>query len=198
MKTIGITGGIGAGKSQVLSYIKERYCCRIILADEVAHLVKEPGQPCYQALVQLLGMEILENDNTIDKKKMAAIIFADKLLLEAVNRIIHPAVKEYITNAIDTEKRENKLDFLFVEAALLIEEGYGRLVDELWYIYAQIPVRRVRLKESRGYSDELIDSILVRQLSDETYRENCQIIIDNSGSLEETYRQIKEKLEGYQ
>lgn len=197
MRVIGITGGVGCGKTQVLSYIKNKYNCEVILADEVAHMVKEPGQSCYEALVDLLGKEILAPDGQIDRGAMAEKIFKDEVLLKQVNELIHPAVKEYNLRAIQKAREEEKLHFLFIEAALLIEDGYGQIVDELWYIYATEAVRRVRLKESRSYSDEKITGILGRQLSEEEYRRHCKVVIDNSGDLKDTYEQIDRKLEEY-
>ena len=195
MKLIGITGGVGAGKSQILSYIEKNTNSRILLADEAAHIVKEPGQPCYTKLVQLLGEEVLEDDGQINKGKMAARIFADKEILAQVNAIIHPAVKTYILNEIDKERKAAVKEFFFLEAALLIEEGYHKIVDEMWYIYAAEPVRRQRLKENRGYSDEKITQIMKSQLSEETFRAHCKEVIDNSNDLLDTYRQIDEILQ---
>ncbi|MGN0376274.1 MAG: dephospho-CoA kinase [Suilimivivens sp.] len=197
MKVIGITGGVGAGKSAILSYIREKYNCRILLADEAAHQVKEPGQPCYESLVKLLSEEILNEDGTINKLKMAEKIFASDELLLQVNKIIHPAVKELILNAITEEKRNKVHDFFFIEAALLIEGGYLEIVDEMWYIYAREEVRRERLKNSRNYSDEKINSIMESQLKEEEFREHCEVVIDNSDSLTDAYRQIDKKLGEY-
>lgn len=197
MKIIGITGGIGAGKTEVLSYIRSKYNCEIILADEVAHKVKEPGGSCYAELIQLLGKEIAEPDGRIDRKAMAEKIFADESLLIKVNGLIHPAVKKYILKRIDEAAALQKTDFLFIEAALLIEDGYMDIADELWYIFAKEDIRRERLKRSRGYSDEKIKGILSRQLSEEEYKRHCKVFIDNSGNLQKTYKQIDEKLEEY-
>lgn len=194
MKVIGITGGVGSGKSALLAYIKEHYSCRIILADEAAHQVKEPGQPCYEKLVELLSGDILNEDGTIHKGKMAEKIFGDRKLLEAVNAIIHPAVKELILDQIQKERIKGEIQFFFVEAALLIEGGYLNLVDEMWYIYAEENVRRKRLFSSRGYSEEKIDSIMASQLSETEFRKHCRVVIDNSGSLEEAARQIDREL----
>lgn len=194
MKLIGITGGVGAGKSQILSYIKDRCNCRILLADQAAHTVKEPGQPCYEKLVKLLGREILKNDGQIDRTRMAAAIFADGELLRRVNEIIHPAVKEYILSEIHREERAGGIDAFFVEAALLIEDGYEQVLDELWYIYADSKVRRQRLEDSRGYSAEKIGQIFSSQLSEEEFRAHCKVVIDNSRSLSDTYMQIDQKL----
>lgn len=197
MKIIGITGGIGSGKTAILSHLKEKYSCEIILADEVAHLVKEPGQPCYDALVKLVGKDILTEDGQIDRGKMAERIFADEELLRETDRIIHPAVKAYILSAVRKAEEETRPDFLFIEAALLIEEGYADIVDELWYIYADERIRKERLRKSRSYSDAKIESILSKQLSEKEYRKQCRFTIDNSGDLSDTYEQIDKKLEEY-
>lgn len=194
MKVVGITGGIGAGKSQILAYLKEHTRCRIIIADQVAHELEEPGGRCYQPIVSILGTAILTEDGRIDRAKMAARIFADGKLLSQINAIVHPAVKEYITGVIAEERAGDRIDYLFIEAALLIEDGYKTIVDELWYIHTDMRVRRERLKASRGYSDEKIDSIVNGQLSEEEFYGQCSVVIDNSGTLDSVYRQIDKKL----
>ena len=100
MRFIGITGGVGAGKTEILKYIGQHYKCEIYLADDIGHKVKEPGTEGYQALVELLGRDILRADGQIDKPSMAAKIFADPALLEKVNQIIHPAVKKYLADRL--------------------------------------------------------------------------------------------------
>lgn len=197
MKFIGITGGVGAGKSKILNYIKSHYRCEIYLADEAAHLVKIPGTECYRALVELLGKEILAADGQIDKPAMADKIFKDPALLQKVNNIIHPAVKNYLLRKYEEAKKKEDVELFFVEAALLIECGYGQLVDEMWYIYAKESVRRARLEKLRGYSEEKIKQIMGQQLSEEDFRKKCDFVIDNSGSFEETRRQIEKKLEAF-
>lgn len=197
MRFIGITGGIGAGKSEILAFIKRHYKCQIYLADEVAHLVKKPGTKCFSQLIQLLGKEILTSDGTIDKGKMAEKIFSDQALLEQVNQLIHPAVQEFVLQKLEEAKKEREIELFFLEAALLIESGYGKLVDEMWYIYADKEVRIKRLKSARGYSGEKIERIMEKQLADETFREQCDFVIDNSGSLADSLKQIEEKLEAY-
>lgn len=194
MKVIGITGGVGAGKSEILSYLGKRTACRIIMADRVAHGLQEPGGICYDRIVSLLGQGVLTKDGRIDRGRMAARIFTDQALLEGVNGIIHPAVKEYITEAIAQERDRGALDYLFLEAALLIEDGYGVIVDEMWYIHADEQVRRARLKAARGYTDAKIDAIMRGQLTEEEFGRHCSFIIDNSSTLEDVYRQIDEKL----
>lgn len=197
MRLIGITGGVGAGKSTILAYIRAHYRCRIYLADEVAHAVKEPGQPCYQALVSLLGSEILEEDGHIHRGRMAEKIFRDEGMLERVNAIVHPAVREFLLEKIAEARREGETELFFIEAALLIECGYGDIVDEMWYIHASEDVRRKRLAESRGYSPEKTEQIMKSQLTETEFRAGSDFVIDNSKEPEESYRQIRGRLEGY-
>lgn len=196
MRIIGITGGVGAGKSEILSFIRKNYPCEIYLADEVAHKIKEKGQPCYEQLVELLGREVLKEDGEIDKAKMAAIIFADERILQRVNEIVHPGVKEYILARIKEAEEKKSVELFFIEAALLIEAGYETMVDELWYIHADKEVRRKRLQENRGYSSEKIEQIMNCQLSEEDFFEKCDFVIDNSGKIEDSYNQIRNKLRG--
>ncbi len=197
MRFIGITGGVGAGKTEILKYIGQHYKCEIYLADEIGHKVKEPGTEGYRALVELLGNGILAADGQIDKTAMAAKIFADPMILEQVNAIIHPAVKKYLADRLAEARDRGDVELFFVEAALLIENGFEGIVDEMWYIYAKEDVRRKRLSENRGYTPEKIEKIMTSQLSEEAFREHCDFVIDNSDSLEKSYRQIRQKLEAY-
>lgn len=197
MRFIGITGGVGSGKSELLAYIGKHYKCEIYRADEVAHLLQSPGMDCWRQLRDLLGEELLLPDGTLDKGKMAERIFADPGLRERVNGIVHPAVQEYLEERVQAARENSKTELLFVEAALLIEAGYKRKADELWYVYAREEVRRRRLAESRGYSEEKIDRIMASQLPEEVFRRECDFVIDNSGELDESYRQIDRRLAAY-
>ena len=198
MKVIGITGGVGSGKTAVLNAIKETYNCIVLFADEVANILKLPGQACYEQVVELLGEEILDENGYIDNKKMAQVIFKDASILQKINDIIHPLVYNEIVQTIETERTIGKIDYLFVEAALFIEAGYKAFSDYLWYIYVPKDVRSLRLKVSRGYSDEKISDIMNRQLQEEAFLQACDVVIDNSGSLEETMKQVEETLQKYE
>lgn len=197
MKFIGITGGVGAGKSEILKYIKRHYKCEIYLADEAAHEVKRAGTECFDRLVTLLGSDIVGEDGEINKAVMADKIFGDEELLRQVNEIVHPAVKDYLMAKYEAALENPDIELFFVEAALLIEAGYKELVDEMWYIYADSNVRRKRLMYSRGYSEEKIQNIMDNQLTEEEFREACDFVIDNSGLLADSYRQIDKKLEAF-
>lgn len=196
MRFIGITGGVGSGKSRILQYIKEHYDARIYLADQVAMELQRKGAVCFPALVNLLGEDILGADGEIDRPAMAAKIFGDPDLLLQVNDIVHPAVREFLLQKLE-EARRDGVELFFVEAALLIECGYKSLVDEMWVIFAKKDVREKRLAKDRGYSPEKIENIMKSQLSEEEFLQEADVVIENSGTLEEAFLQIREKLEGY-
>ncbi|MBQ7563528.1 MAG: dephospho-CoA kinase [Lachnospiraceae bacterium] len=192
MKIVGITGGVGAGKSEVMRLLTELLSdrCYILIADEAAHQVEKKGEDCYDRLVELMSKDILSEDGEIDKGAFAAKLFSDPTLREQVNSIVHPAVKRYIRKEIERQLREGKTQWFFIEAALLIEDGYEAICDELWYVWASEEVRRKRLSESRGYSREKIDHIFASQNTEEIFRAHCQVVIENNGELSETKRQL--------
>lgn len=213
MRFIGITGGVGAGKSAILSYLAEKPKTKVMLADEIAHELMEPGTDCYKKIVERFAgedifveqvykgvnvgvdasAETTENRN-FDRTKLAQIIFGNPAKREEMNAIVHPAVKEYVRKQYASETEKGELELLILEAALLIEEDYDEICDELWYIYTSEENRRLRLKESRGYSDEKIDHIFKSQLSEQEFRESTQVTIDNNDDLETTYQQIEKAL----
>lgn len=198
MKVIGITGGVGAGKTEILNLIDKMCSCIILRADELARSLEMRGEECYEPLVSLLGDDVLAPDGQIDAQKMAQLIFTgdDESLCEKVNAIVHPAVKRRILSMIEDAENEGVVDYFFIEAALLIEDHYDTIVDELWYIYADEDIRRKRLKEHRQYSDEKITAIMDSQSSDEVFRQHCSVVIDNSSSLDEARRQLERYLSG--
>lgn len=195
MKFIGITGGVGAGKSEILSYLGKKTGVRVMLADEIAHELMEVGTDCYKSLRQTFNDEdIWNSDGSFNREKLAKVIFSDKLKRDIMNSMVHPAVKEYVIRQQKYEKERGELSLLVLEAALLIEEHYDKICDELWYIYTSEENRRDRLKASRGYSDEKIDNIFKSQLSEEEYRKYCAVVIDNNGSVEAAFEQIDKAL----
>lgn len=194
MKVIGITGGVGAGKSEILKYLKEKHGAIVIEADKVGHLLMEPGGACYYTIVEKFGSSVLNGDQTINRSKLAKIVFASEALLGELNKIIHPRVKSYIVSEIAKERAYHRTKYFVVEAALLLEDHYDVICDELWYIHTDEKVRAARLKESRGYDDEKIASICANQKSPEEFRSGCHIVIDNSGDLADTQKQIDEQL----
>ena len=187
---IGITGGVGAGKSVVLNHLKENYPCEVLVADDIGNEVKMPGGRCYEAFIELVGGEIVKEDGTIDRAKAAEIIFADDALLDKVNALIHPAVKEEFFERTAKARMNDEIKFVFMEAALLIEAGYVPELDELWYVCAGEQLRAKRLAEARGYSAERIEGIMEQQLTDAEFRKYADRVIVNDGTIEELKDQI--------
>ena len=193
MKIIGITGGVGAGKTEVIKMIGQLCSCVVVTADRLARNLEQKGEVCYRPLVELLGSDVLDKEGEIDAGKMAQMIFSkgSEDLLAKVNAIVHPAVKTRILDMIRDEEKKGT-DYFFIEAALLIEDHYDTIVDEMWYIYSDEDIRRKRLKESRGYSDRKIDELFASQSSDDVFRSYCSVVIDNSGSIDDTKKQLTE------
>lgn len=203
---IGITGGVGAGKSEILSYLEKKENTRVMLADEIAHDVMKPGEETYRKICEAFSDEdifvgdfeayiVKKQEPEFDRQKLAKVIFSDEAKRDKLNAIVHPAVKNYVKEQFKLEKERGTICVLVLEAALLIEEHYDEICDELWYIYTSEENRRVRLKASRGYSDEKIDDIFNSQLSEAAFREASREVIDNNGTREETFRQIDIALE---
>ena len=195
MKFIGITGGVGAGKSTILAYLRKNYRVRTLVADEVAHDIMEPGYDCYVRLQKEFSQEkIWLHNGRFNRQKLAEVIFADVEKRERLNNIVHPAVNEYILKEVEKERRSGSTDYVVLEAALLIEDGYGQICDELWYVYVTEENRRQRLIENRGYSDAKIDQMFAAQLAEGDYRRHCQVVIDNNGPISQVYLQLAQLL----
>ncbi len=190
MQVIGITGGVGAGKSAILEYLEENYKVKVLVADRIAQALMDPDTDCYQKLMKFLPVEVYNEDETINRIALADKIFRSEELRHRVNRVVHPAVKEYILEQIEEQRDMGVLDFVVIEGALLIEDRYDKICDELWYVYASEELRRKRLMRARGYSKEKIQQIFASQLSDRMYRRSCQVVIDNNGTREETFYQV--------
>ena len=191
MAVIGITGGIGAGKSTVLNVLSALPGVRVEEADRVGHLVMEPGTEGFQKIREHFGAQVLDRDGRIDRRTLAEIVFSDRQELAWLNSVIHPAVKGWFRREIGLEQERGRLRLYIIEATHLIENHYGGLCEEFWYIDTKAELRRERLKASRGYSDEKIDSVFRSQLTDAVFRQHCQETVDNSGTPEETAARVR-------
>lgn len=190
MKIIGITGGIGSGKSTVLAYMEEQYHAYILQTDQIAHKLQEPGQICYKKIKNLFGKDILQEDGRIDRAKLGNLVFSDREKLNLLNQIIHPEVKTYVKKEIQHAQTEG-IELVLIESALLLEDHYEELCDELWYIYAKEDVRIQRLKDSRNLKEEKIRRIMDSQAEEQVFRSVCDVMIDNSELFCKTREQIE-------
>lgn len=190
MKIIGITGGVGTGKSEVLKYLEGKHGAVICQADLVARNLEKKNTICYRQIVEHFGDGILQENGRLDREKLAKVVFSDEEERKTLNAIVHPAVKKRILTLI--KEQEKKGTELFVlEAALLLEDHYDEVCDETWYIYAEDSVRRKRLKLSRGYGDERIDGIFRSQKTRDEFLNKCDRAVDNSRSFDDTCAQLE-------
>lgn len=189
---IGITGGVGAGKSTVIGYMTEKYDCFPILADDVARDLQAKGQPVYKEIVDWLGDKILGDDGEIDRGKLFSTAFADKSGIARLNEIVHPAVRVKIEQMI--ADNVNIHAHIALEAALLVEAHYEDVYDELWYIKSSEDVRIDRLHENRGYTKEKSLSIINNQLKDYEYEAAADYVVVNDGDIESLFDQIDKRL----
>jgi dephospho-CoA kinase len=192
MLRVGLTGGIGCGKTTVAAMLRERGC-HLIKADEIAHRLIEPGQPAYDEILQEFGEEILTADRSIDRKALGAIVFANPDRLAQLNAIIHPRVLSQEDRLFAEIERADPKAVAFVEAALLIESGFYRRLDRLVVVWCRSEQQIARLTEpsfGRGMTSEDAQHRIAAQLDIDEKRRLADDVIDSSGSLEETRKQV--------
>lgn len=190
MKVIGITGGVGSGKSAVTTILVEKYHAYHINTDIIAREQMQKDGVSFKKVVKAFGTDILAADGEIDRKKLGEIVFHDDEKLKKLNQLTHPNVKKAVKKIIRQKKKE-KVPFVLMESAILYRAGFSNLCDELWYIYATEETRTKRLKDSRGYTDEKVRSMMSKQDTEEHFREVCTVVIDNNGSFEDVQKQVQ-------
>lgn len=190
MKVIGITGGVGSGKSTITDILKDRYNAFVISTDHVAHILMEKGNISYNLILENFGEKILDQEGNIDRKVLGSIVYSKSDKLELLNSLTHPYVMKYVLDVIE-EKRNENVELLCVETALPKAAGLSSFCDEIWYIYVPEGTRRERLQKSRNYTNEKIDSIFSNQIKENEYREVSTRIIDNSFPIENVAEQIE-------
>lgn len=197
MKVIGITGGVGAGKSTVVGIIQKHIPSVYLHCDVIAHDLMLPDGKAYPEIVRRFGEQILNEDKTINRKALYEASFPTGRV-EELNACVHPLVREFVEETIARLRAEQFEGYILIEAALLIEAGYREICDELWYVTAPEALRRERLAKDRGYTEEKIDSIMAQQSSEEFFRQNCDFVLMNDSSFEECDDNIMGQIEKHQ
>ena len=188
MFVIGITGGVGSGKSLVAKFLSKKYNAKLLIADELGHVVIKPGTPGYDKVIDMFGKGILGRDGSINRKKLADIIFNDDNARSGLNSIIHPEVFNYIGNYIKDRKDQD--GYIILETAIMYETGCDKFCDEVWYVHVPRDIMVKRLSDSRGYSEEKSRSIISKQKPDNYFIEKADRVIENSGSINSLEEQI--------
>lgn len=191
MITIGLTGGIGSGKSTVAQMLGE-LGAPILDADKVAHTTYAPDGPAYDAVIAAFGAQVVAPDRTIDRKALGAIVFGKPEQLNKLTSIVWPATRDSIRrNVAELRARGAKLPIV-VEAAILIEAKWQPLFDEIWLVRAPREQVVARIESQRGLKPEETEARIRAQLSDEERAKHATLTIENNGTREELREMLKE------
>jgi dephospho-CoA kinase len=188
MKVIGLTGGIGSGKSAVTVFLKELGAV-IIDSDKVGHEVMEPGTRGYREIVAAFGKDILDPQGVIDRKKLGQIVFSSPEALQRLNRIMHRRIHQAVQAKLNEYRKQGAIAAV-IEALVMVEGGWTSLVDETWLVIASRDVVIKRLRE-RGLSETEALVRISRQVPPEEKIDQADVVIDNNGDL----AQLREKVE---
>lgn len=188
---IGITGGVGCGKSTVMAMLRERFGAKTLLADELGHEALQPGAETYGQIAALFGETVVSEDGQFNRALMAEMIYADGRKRKELNDIIHPYVMRRIGEYLTKWKQE---PFVAIETALMFESGCHKLCDKIWYVHTDREQRIDRLMTSRGYTRAKAEAIMAAQMAEEDIRRHCDACIDNNGSPEKLIIRLQELL----
>jgi len=189
-KVIGLTGGIGTGKSTVSQYLAELGAV-IIDADEVGHEAFKPGTETWREVVATFGRQVLTPTGEIDRRKLGEIVFNNPESLSRLNKIMHPRMYDMVKDQIEEYRRQG-VEVVVLEAAVLIEAGWTPLVDELWVTTASEDVVLKRVKKQRGLEEEGTRARIHSQLSNEERVKHADVVINNNGDIDGVKAKVKE------
>ncbi len=189
MLRVGLTGGIGCGKSVVAAMLREQGFL-VLDADTLSHQLVEPGQPAYDDVLQEFGKGVCDASGKIDRAKLAAIVFAEPAKLARLNQIVHPRVAEAQERLFTEWQRTHPRGVAVVEAALLVEAGAHNRLDRLVVVWCR-PEQQVERLRERGMSAEEAQRRIASQMPLEEKRRLAEFQIDCSGTIEDTRQQVE-------
>ena len=186
MKLIGLTGGIGSGKSTIARRL-EKLGARVIDADVVSREVVEPGQPALASIVATFGADVLNADGTLNRARLGDIVFTDKEAREKLNNIVHPAVRE---RSLKLFAEAEDHEVVIYDVPLLVESENSYSFEHIIVASAPEEIRVERLMEHRGMTESEARARIESQASEEARLSLADTVIDTSRSLEDTYSQV--------
>lgn len=184
MKIIGVTGGIGSGKSTISRILKDLGAA-VIDADAVARSVTQAGGEAIKELADCFGNEIIDANGELDRAKLASAAFADDVKLRALNSITHKYISEKINETVLSLKKLGKFDIVVIDAPIPLEKGFLDLADEVWVVVADKNARIERVMERSGFSLDDVSARMAAQIGDEEYTRLADEVLHNNGSIEE-------------
>ena len=191
MKVIGLTGGIGSGKSTAAQFLAELGAV-VLELDKVGHEVLVPGSETWQRVVDEFGRGILTANDEIDRTKLGKKVFSDSEALTRLNSIIHPAIDAMVEARLEEYQRQGA-KVVVLEAAAMLEAGRASQADEIWVTTAPESTVLKRLAEGKGYSEEEAKARIRSQMSDEERTSQADVVIDTDCSLEELRERVVEE-----
>jgi dephospho-CoA kinase len=181
---IGLTGGIGAGKSTVTQMLEELGAA-VIDADKVGHQIYLPDLPAWREIVDTFGAEVLNADRAINRQALGKLVFANPQALHMLNRIVHPKMFDRMLELIAELRARGSMKAIVVEAAVLIEANWMPLVDQVWVVVASEAVVVDRLAKQRHLTPEQVRTRIAAQLANDERLKYAHVVIRNDGSLDE-------------
>ena len=191
MITIGLTGGIGTGKSTVSRMLAD-LGAYIMDADKVGHEMLEPHTEVWHDIVATWGREVLADDDRIDRRKLGGIVFADRAALDKLNSISHPRMKKVMAERLAKLRQAGEVPVVILEAAILIEANWQDIVDQVWMTDAPDAVAVQRLQARNGFSEEQARERIRSQLTAEERGRYAQVVIDTACTLGELRSKVEE------
>ena len=185
---VGLTGGIGSGKSTVAAILAE-LGAHVIDADKIGHEVYRPGTEGFRAVSEAFGAGVVGADGTIDRRALGAIVFADEAARMRLNALVHPLIGREIARRIDAARAEERP--IVIEAALLLEAGWRPLIDVVWLVSVPRETAIARLMASRGLTRVEVERRLDAQMTDAARRPLADVVIENDGSPEVLRTQVE-------
>jgi dephospho-CoA kinase len=189
VKLIGLTGGVGSGKSTVATMLRELGAL-VVDADEASHAVYEPGTPGFEAVVGEFG-DYYVSDGRINRQRLGELIFKDAASRRRLNAIVHPLVRDWMA-ARTAEAVERGANVVIQDVPLLFENGLEPLYSSVVLVYVPEEVQLERLVQGRGFTPEHARAVIATQVPIEEKRRRAHIVIDNSGTPEQTRAQVEQ------
>jgi len=191
---IGLTGGIASGKSTVSRLLKERGAI-IVDADQISREIVKPGSPVLDKIVEHFGADILHEDGTLNRKKLGSIIFADEQKRLQLNAIMHPKIREVMLERIAQYEKEYPDRLIVADIPLLYESNLQHMFTEVMVVYVPLDVQIERLMRRDGLTEEQALERIRAQMPLADKRRLADVVIDNSGDLASTVRQVDDYLQ---
>jgi dephospho-CoA kinase len=188
VKLVGLTGGVGSGKSTVADMMRE-LGAHVVDADEATHAVYEPGSPGFDAVVREFGDEYVDGGR-IDRPRLGELVFHDDDARRRLNAIVHPLVRDWMA-ARTAEAAERGAEVVVQDVPLLFENGLERLFSTVVLVYAPEEVQVDRLVSGRGFTPERARAMIAAQMPIENKRGLAHHVINNSGAREDTLAQVR-------